>query len=319
MSFSRADTEFKYLYELLMGSSIMCFLLCVLIFLSGVCISDYTMDNSKYERRQLQFISTQIGACLHDFSYVSWGFVFATQIQMLILYFSFLRLVYHSDNLKIPYHLKRDEVAAISGYLLITFVVSLASVVEFRSLTPSNLEGQLHYIAAVVTIISFFVFQLLISACLHSITEGKNEYNLLKIIYFILTVLFLFTWMIDTLFSSLTASAKLTEWLVLFSGISLHLYAVLIVQHTNDNFSGKLPNQPLVTSQEDSKTPDPFIHIVLSLFLGFVLTIITALTMVRVVQGEDIEYVQTGISYWTLIVSTYLLVIYILYVTRHHV
>jgi hypothetical protein len=319
MSFSLAEKELKYLYEFCMGSSILCFLLCVLVFLSGVCISDYTMDNSKYERRQLQFISTQIGACLHDFSFVSWGFVFATQIQMLILYFSFLRLVYNRDNLKIPYHLKKDEVAAISGYLLITFVVSLASVVEFRSLTPSNLEGQLHYIAAVVTIFSFFVFQLLISACLHSIIEGKNEYNLLKIIYFILTVLFLFTWMIDTLFSSLTASAKLTEWLVLFSGVSLHLYAVLIVQHTNNNYSEKNPNQPLVTSKEDTKAQEPFSHIVFSLFLGLVLTIITALTMVRVVQGQDVEYVQTGISYWILIVSTYLLVIYILYLARHQV
>jgi hypothetical protein len=319
MSPSLTENETKYLYKFCMATSILCFCVCVLIFLSGICISDATIYNAAYERRQLQFISTQIGACLHDFSYVSWGFVFATQCQMLLLYFSFLRLLYHRDNLKIPYYLERDQIALFSGYLLTTFVVSLASVVEFRSMTPSQLEGQLHYIAAFVAIVSFFIFQVLLSACLHSITDGKNEYNLLKLIYFILTVLFLFTWIIDTLFSSLTASAKLTEWLVLFSGISLHLYALLVIQHTNDNYSATVLEEPAATSRKGSKTPEPFGLIVMTLFGGLFLTILWALTMLRVVKGDDLEYVQTGISYWVIIVSTYLLVIFILYSTRHHV
>jgi len=319
MFLSMTDREFKVFYEFLIGPSILCFLICVLIFLSGVCITDHTLDNAKYERRQLQFISTQIGACLNDFPWVSWGFVIATQFQMLILYFSFLRLMYRRNRNEIPYHMKRDEVAVLSGVILITFVVSLASVVEFRSLSNSQLEQVSHYVAAIGTITCFFIFHMILSACVHELTKGQNEYNILKGVYFFLTVLFLFTWLVDTLFSSLTASAKLTEWLVFFSGISLHLYALVLIKHTSDNDSPTLRKRDETIEESAKDALEPFAQIVFSLFVGLVFTVVLALVLIRVVEARDLEFVSTGIEYWLIIISTYFFVACIIYSARHQV
>jgi hypothetical protein len=85
------------------------FVVCVGILISGACVGQHS-DKLRSENNvsQLQFISTQMGVCLEQHAWVSYGVVLAMQLQLLLLLFLFLRCL-HTWNASIKINVCRVE------------------------------------------------------------------------------------------------------------------------------------------------------------------------------------------------------------------
>ena len=301
--------DFEYLYTLLMYSSITIFVLCVTVLISGACIPD-----SEHEKRQLHYISTELGACLYEHSYVSWGFVVAMQIQMLILLYTFLHLIYSHERDLYLCGLRRDSVALTSGSLIILFVCSMASVVEFRSHSPSRVEGFYHTCSAVSAISVFFLIHTLMCSCTRLCRIGITEYNVCKNYYLALTVAFFVLWLTHSTFSTLTLFARLTEWILLFMGVFLHGYALFVM---HEKYTTSQTNKRSQKSESELREEKVAVRrIVIWLGIGAVTSVTLVITSTLSVEAKDAVYIQTGVEFWTILLTTYLAVLFLLVFAR---
>jgi hypothetical protein len=165
---SHNTTHFNIEYWRIIAWSISAatFVICSLILLSGEC-----MEHKQHaQSSQLEFISTQMGACLKRHPLVTHFFVLAMAIQMLLLFDAFLRCMKysacHSNTIKICrcVQVSRQLLALICGWLIINFVVNIAGVSEFCS-DGEHFERMFHYWSAVGTITLFWTTHFLI--CLY--------------------------------------------------------------------------------------------------------------------------------------------------------
>lgn len=312
--------DLEYIYTLLMYSSITIFVLCVIVLISGTCIIDkhpFAIDENfdpGREKRQLQFISTQIGACLNEHAYVSWGFVVAMQIQMLILLYTFLRLIYSHERDHFLCGWQRDSVALTSGSLIILFVYSMVSVVEFRSHTPSRVEEFYHYCSAVTAISVFFLLHTLMCSCTRFCMLENTDYDIFKNYYLALTVVFFILWITHSMFSRLAMFTRLTEWILLFMGVALHSYALFVMQDTYMRYQTNTKSRTQESEQHEEKRA--VTKIVIWLCMGFLTSVVFAILSTWSVQGKDSVYLQTGVEFWTILLTTYLAVMWLLVFAR---
>jgi len=293
--------DFEYLYNLLMYLSITIFVLCVTVLVSGSCISDSELD-----RRQLHYISTELGACLKENAYVSWGFVVALQMQMLLLLYTFLHLIYSHQCDVFLCGFRQDTVALSSGSLVILFVCSMASVVEFRNHSPSHVERFYHGFSAVCAISIFFVIHSLMCYCTRLCRIGTTEYSLCKNYYLALTVSFFVLWVAHSAFSTLSLFAQLTEWVLLFMGVFLHGYAIFVMQ---DNDTTYQTSKKSHKSENDIGEEQVAVrNIVIWMTLGAITSVTFVIFSTSYVDAKDAVYLQTGAEFWTILMTTYLAV-----------
>lgn len=327
---TKHDSE--YLHTLLMDSSVTVFVLCVVVLMSGACITrkhpfaEAGKFDPDHERKQLQFISTQLGACLYEHAYVSWGFVAAIQVQMLILLYTFLRLMYSQTQQDYFYGFRRDSVALMSGSLIVIFVYSMASVVEFRSDTPSRVEELYHYCSAVTAISVFFLVHALMSSCTHLSSTESMEYTVFKNYYLILTVAFFTLWINNAIFSTLVLFTRLTEWVILLMGVILHSFALFSMKHAYKSNQAKIKHQAAThhTHRKPGTQASSSVEETLTLqktggwvFTGLLTCVLFAVLSTRVFSPEDTKYLETGVEFWMIVLTTYLAVMCLLLFTRH--
>jgi hypothetical protein len=207
------------------------FFICALILISGWCMEDKLL--MQHKRSQLEFISTQMGACLENDVLVTYGFVLAMAIQMLILLDSLLRCMHSAacpnTDMPIPifvsYVVSRQGLAIICGLLVINFVINMAGVAEFRS-EGGDREKLFHYISAVLSISLFGAVHFLICLYLRRFTYAADyKYIYIRNVYLILTLLFFFLWLLQIFFVIFFELAKIVEWLILLIGLVLQIYA----------------------------------------------------------------------------------------------
>jgi len=209
------------------------FLACSLLLLSGWCLEKYNYYNHK--RSELQYISTQMGACMHKHAYVTYGFVFAMGVHMLLLFDLLLHCmqvipVQASTHILrvcnvVCGNIKREQLAYCIGILIIYFVIYLTSVAEFHS-DGQKTEQVFHYLAAFMTIFLFWVIHFLICLYLLIFTLAPDHtYVSFRNLYFVFTVLFFCLWLLQIFFIVFLETAKIVEWILLLNGLLLQLYA----------------------------------------------------------------------------------------------
>jgi hypothetical protein len=207
------------------------FFACSLILISGWCLENSKYNYYNHKRSELQYISTQMGACMDKHAYVTYGFVFAMGVHMLLLF----DLLLHCMKV-IPIEARRHKVCGIYitreqlaigiGILIIDFVIYLAGVAEFHSDSQSSKEEIFHYFSAVGCIVLFWAVHFLICLYLLKFTLAPdNTYNSIRNVYFALTVLFFALWLLQIFFMFFLEIAKIVEWLLLLNGLVLQIYA----------------------------------------------------------------------------------------------
>lgn len=194
----------------------------------------------------LEYISTQLAACLDTFPEASWAFVFTLQVQTCLLLLAWERL-FCSTKLLVYFECVITMTAA-------TFIISLASVVEFRAdrstraaSYPGVVESTLHGYAAVFTMLSFGGLHVLLavslldlSYCEQQMIESphllacRQEYKALiqnymrfDKAYFVCVAAFFILWPLSqSSGSDLFMLAAVSEWLILVLGCCMHVYAI---------------------------------------------------------------------------------------------
>jgi hypothetical protein len=234
---SHTTTHFhiEYWRSIAWGFSAATFVICSLILLSGECMK----HKQHAESSQLEFISTQMGACLKRHPLVTHFFVLAMAIQMILLFDAFLRCMKyspcHSNTIKICrcVQVSRQLFALICGWIIINFVVNLAGVSEFCS-DGKHFEQMFHYGSAVGTITLFWTTHFLICLYLRGFAHAPDyKYIYIRKVYFALTCIFFILWILQIFFVVFFEVAKIVEWLILLSGLVLQCYAEYsLFQHT---------------------------------------------------------------------------------------
>jgi hypothetical protein len=179
----------------------------------------------------LQYISTQMGACMDKHAYVTYGFVFAMGVHMLLLF----DLLLHCMNV-IPiearmhkvcgFSITRENLAIGIGILIIDFVIYVAGVAEFHSDAQSSKEEIFHYVSAVACMVLFWAIHVLICLYLLKFTLAPdNTYKSIRNVYFVLTIVFFALWLLQIYFAFFLEVAIIVEWLLLLNGLVLQIYA----------------------------------------------------------------------------------------------
>lgn len=208
------------------GIAAFVFFACALLLLSGFCLANLDSDDKyfKFKQSEWQYISTQMGACMDTHAYVTYLFVLAMVVHILLL---FDLLLYCMQVIAIEesrcrvcgFDITRKQLAMWSGLLLINFVIYLAGVAQFQS-NAKNLEQFLHYTSAVFCLVSFWAIHCIICLYLTKFTFAPDStYVSWTNGYFILTAIFFVLWMVQT------SAAIAVEWLILAFGIALQIWA----------------------------------------------------------------------------------------------
>jgi hypothetical protein len=174
------------------------------------------------------------------------------------------------------------------------------------------MEEIYHYCAAVSCITSFFLIHALMSSCMHLYVRDNIEYDIVKNIYLALTVIFFVLWIADTVFSTITVYTKLMEWILLFTGVCLHCYALFFIQQAYDIHSSKI--------KVVIENPDPtgsgertfVFRTMVWLCVGFVTIVLFSITSTLWSVGSDSVHLRTGVEFWIIVSTTYLMVMYLL-------
>ena len=276
----------------------------------------------------LEYISTQLAACLNTFPEASWVFVVALQVQTFLLLHAWERL-FRSTKLLGYFECVVTMTAA-------SFIVCMASVVEFRNdrLTrsatyPDVVESNLHNYAAVGAIVSFGGLHLLLalslldlSACEQQILQQQTDcsakhascleqyqrfrehqwfqeykqaignYTRLDKLYCLCVLVFLITWSINGIF----VVAAVAEWTVLLVGTCMHIYALMQITRP----------LPWVSDDSPASARSNLVKAscVLSLLLSVAFTT-SVFLFAPVSVGPDEPELHTSVFFLLVVLSTY--------------
>lgn len=264
----------------------------------------------------LEYISTQLAACLDTYPVVSWAFVFALQVQTCLLLVAWEKLFY-STKMLVYFECVITTTAA-------TFVVSLGSVVEFRSdrtthaaSSPGVIESSLHGYAAVSAMLCFGLLHVLLAASLFDLSycerqmvssklllDGWPEYNIViqnyarfDKAYFVCVLLFFILWPLSQSSGSATfALAAVSEWMILVVGSCMHIYAISQI------------TRPLPWVCDKALVPgrSGLVKLYCLLCWGFSLTSTCLIFILAPVSvNTDTEALHTSVTFLLLVVSTY--------------
>ena len=271
------------------------FLVCVCILISGACVEQHY--DTLNRRSQLQFISTQIGACLERHAWVSYGVVLAMQLQLLVLLLLFFRCLHSwSGSRQTSMCMtEREQIALRCALLVISFVTSMTSVVEFRSESIHTQEQIYHYSAAVWAITVFWLIHVSISFHLRRFAD-TIEYRYVCGVYMTLTITFFVLWL-GHRFVALSELSKVIEWVLLFNGVLLHCYAVDCLQrHTCST-----PTYTVIFKRAHMP--------VVCVAINFACTcILYALTAPPWFVATNTPHLGTGPVFWVFVTGTHVLV-----------
>jgi hypothetical protein len=191
----------------------------------------------------------------------------------------------------------REQIALQCGLLLISFITSMTSVVEFRSNSIHTVEQVYHYTytAAVWAITVFWLLHVII--CMHLRRFADTiEYRYVCRVYLTLIITFFCLWLGHN-FTALSQLAKVIEWVLLFNGVVLHCYAVDCLQrHT-----------------VCTPTPIPIfttVHMpVTAVCINYAGTcLLYTLTAPPWFMHSNASHLSTGSDFWGLVTGTHLLV-----------
>ena len=110
--------------------------ICVVFFLSNIC--KYQTHTDTTSSFPLQFVSTQMGACLVEYPIITWMFVCSTTVQMLLLFHLFF-LCCCRESFEDSYFEKFrkayffSDAATSCSLCTISLISNIAAVAEFRS------------------------------------------------------------------------------------------------------------------------------------------------------------------------------------------
>jgi hypothetical protein len=273
-----------------------CFILiiCAVVFLSNIC--HYQTHTDVSSNFPIQFISTQMGACLVEYPIITWGFVFSIIVQMLLLFHLFVLYFWENDFSLPPNEKQNEKYISRCSWCMIGFITNIAGVAEFRSIGISQSEHFLHYICASFVMASFGYTHFSISMCLDDKYYMMWTYVYL-VIFFLMMVLMISYFQTGQLLDV----TIVLEWFLLFLAVNLQLYAEFTLQKLRKNFRKK-KKQLAVTKH--------YKHIhTFWIFLWFLFTVGLAICYtppwfikVNIFGYEDIEYLKTGPEYWSLVI-----------------
>lgn len=308
ISSNRKQLDIEYWRILVWGYSATTFVICSLIFLSGWCLQQN--HHAEHNASQLQFISTQMGACLKKHPLVTHFFVLAMAIQMLLLFDAFLRCMKYADcidnNITVCKCIvvSRQLLVLFCGLLIINLVISIAGVAEFCS-EGEHYERIFHYVSAVSTITIFWAIHFLICLYLRGFAHAADyKYNYIRLCYFGLTVLFFFLWILQIFCVVFFELAKIVEWLILLTALVLQCYAEYSLYEHTPKFvnSGRIRCNKI---HMDASL------VVRSISCTFIFTLVLMIFsappwFIHANKGEKNLY--TGAEYWGLIITAHVVV-----------
>jgi hypothetical protein len=286
--------------------------ICVVFFLSNIC--KYQTHTDTTSSFPLQFVSTQMGACLVEYPIITWMFVWSITVQMLLLFHLFLLCCCHEgfkdSYFKDSYFEKFrkayffSDAATSCSLCTIGLISNIAAVAEFRSTSVSQSEKNAHYLSAVCVMASFWCIHILISMCL----KDKN-YMIGASVYFCIFLLLLVL-MVSYFDSSgaqtgqLMHASIIIEWVLLFTALTIQLYAERTLQR-------KL-KLALPSSGQQAAAIEPVKLRLRSLAIWFVFTVsITVFltppwfmekNLLGSWHNQNKEYLQTGPEFWFLVI-----------------
>jgi hypothetical protein len=286
--------------------------ICVVFFLSNIC--KYQTHTDTTSSFPLQFVSTQMGACLVEYPIITWMFVWSITVQMLLLFHLFLLCCCHEgfkdSYFKDSYFEKFrrgysfSDAATSCSLCTIGLISNIAAVAEFRSTIVSQSEKNAHYLSAVCVMASFWCIHILISMCL----KDKN-YMIGASVYFCIFLLLLVL-MVSYFDSSgaqtgqLMHASIIIEWVLLFTALTIQLYAERTLQR-------KL-KLALPSSGQQAAAIEPVKLRLRSLAIWFVFTVsITVFltppwfmekNLLGSWHNQNKEYLQTGPEFWFLVI-----------------
>ena len=253
---------------------------------------------------KLDYISTQLAACLDTLPEVSWVFFLSVQVQVFLLLIAWERL-FQSTELLMYF---QCVIVSLAG----TFMVSLASVIEFRSdrntassTFPNITEDTLHESSAVFAIVSFALLHAILGFSLLDLSyfekiqsrQNKSEemhiYFLFDKMYVVLVVVFFIAWPLASTkhTDAGLVVAAVSEWMVLVVGAAMHVYALFQV------------NRPIQLNQicaTRSKLFNVFCTLNWMLTFG-----ISCLVFTIAPVGISADTLRTSVFYLIVIISTY--------------
>lgn len=287
------------------------FIICALILLSGWCMQHGQRLQLQFS--QLEFISTQMGACLENDALVTHGFVVAMAIQMLLLFDSLLRCMQSAacpnNEMRMcsKFVVSRQQLAIWCGLLIINFVTNMAGVAEFRS-EGEHHEQLFHYFSAVCSISLFWAVHFLICVYLRQFTYAVDyKYIYIRNVYLALTLLFFGLWILQIFFVTFFELAKIVEWLILLIGLLLQLYAEFsLYVHTP-----KVVNSGLLRNNTRISACVVCSYVFSTFFFALVILYFTSPPWF--VHAHRIEpNLYTGAEFWSLVIATNVLVVVML-------
>ena len=308
------------------------FLVSVFILISGWCMQRAHVQNHK---SQLEFISTQMGACLEKQAFVTYAFVVGMALQMFLLLDSFLRCI-HSVGARMKtaimtFIVSGEQIATWCAVLVINFITNMASVAEFRSEGSNSREKVFHYCAAVLAISTFWAIHMVICVYLRVFAHAPDyKYICIKNVYLALILLFFLLWLGQLLFMGLTEVAKVIEWIILLNGLIMQCYAEYsLKEHTRSNWKvciiakatssasvySASTGQNIPSSARTLYVNNVCINVLSTFVITCILFYITAPPWFvhgnRIISSSSSSsesYVSTGPEFWSFVIATNVIV-----------
>jgi len=278
-----------------------------LILASGWCLENSKYNYYNHKRSEVQYISTQMGACMDKYAYVTYGFVFAMGVHMLLLFDLLLHCMkvipVEATTQKVcGFSITREKLAIGVGILIINFVIYVAGVAEFHSDAQTSKEEIFHYFSAIGCMILFWAVHFFICLYLLYFTYAPdNTYKSIRNLYFLLTIVFFALWLLQMPFSFFVEVAKIVEWLLLLNGLVLQLYA--------ERSLYKHMNVKIYTQQYDTRLDTKLVCY--SVTFNFVSTFFIFLFTAPPWFLTN-ENLKTGPEFWGFVTATCVLVAWLL-------
>jgi hypothetical protein len=301
--------ETQYLRVIIWCVSAATFVICAFILLSGLCV-EAQGKNERIEHHwsQLEFISTQMAACLQTHIMVTYLFVLGMSVQMLLLLDGFLRFIATADSRENNYQLckcfyfKRQTLVLIYGVLTLNFVINIAAVAEFRSDATFNSEKILHYSSAVCTMVLFWAIHFLISLYLRAFAHTTDpKYTKIRNWYLALTVFFFVLWVFQIVFVVLDEVAKVVEWLILLVGLIMQCYAEYTLYVHTPKYVQNIHFQDNINLQRQ--------FVIKAMMFSFLYCVLTYIIFTKPFFMESIvKEPYTGVEFWCVLIVTTLVV-----------
>ena len=277
--------------------------ICVVFFLSNIC--KYQTHTDTTSSFPLQFVSTQMGACLVEYPIITWMFVCSITVQMLLLFHLFF-LCCCRESFEDSYFEKFrkayffSDAATSCSLCTISLISNIAAVAEFRSTSVSQSEKNAHYLSAVCVMASFWCIHILISMCLKdkNYMIGASVYFCIFLLLLVLMVSYFDSSGVQT--GRLMHASIIIEWVLLFTALIIQLYAERALQR-------KLK---LALGQQAAGEPVQLRLRSLAIWFVFTVSFTVFFTppwfMKKNLLGSwhnnNKEYLQTGPEFWFLVI-----------------